>query len=71
MGDINLTTWFGEFGRDSNKASLDNVTGILTIHHAQLHDTDRYFYRINPREPYVTVNVTLNLNVIRKYEFVE
>ena len=52
MGDIKRTKWWGEFRRDSNKASLDNVTGILTFHHVQLHDTDRYFYRINPREPH-------------------
>ena len=67
----NSTKWWGEFEKDSNKASLDNVTGILTLHHAHLHDTDRYLYRISPREPHVTLHVALNLNVIREYTLLE
>ena len=69
MEDIPRTKWYGEFRRNSNKASLDTETGSLTIHSAQLSDTDRYFYDLNPKKDNVMTNVTINLKVVSKYKF--
>lgn len=65
MENIPRTKWFGEF-RNRNKGSLDIHSGSLTIHNAQLSDTDRYLYEVSPHRN-LLMNFTINLHVISKY----